>query len=167
MNTRTSIFIIGVVIVGLFSCKKDTEEQATPTATVDNTFPVRFIFVNKSGQPLKGVVLRSYFYNTTENITHLNDAAYSIDYTGRNLYKDSIMHIEYKGVVGCRKGFEVEFMFFNDKGMVTRQCRFANTQNEYGDTIKKPADGIENFHWPMDTLRYFKTYDWHNPADTL
>ena len=158
-----------IIVMAVFiSCKKDKVEQEPPEpAKVDNTFPVRFIWVNHGDSTVKDIVLSSYYYDKVANVTHLHDKSYGKYLTGEYMYHDSIMHQEYKGTLGCHIGFEVDIAIRNSKGNFVRQMDYVSTSNDYGDTIKKASDGIVIFHWPEDTARYIKTYDWHDPNDTM
>lgn len=161
------IFIVTILLLSAFACKKDIGFIPKPVVTPvlpDTTKPrMYFVFVNRTGYKndttavkwLQAVNLYNKFYNPKTNSSNLAQTIYNRNYSAfQYRLSDSIIHMGYVNLTGAQYAYEIRIHWYSSLGVqFGREIRF-NTKNwpNACDTIEVARDTVIKFIYPQDTL---------------
>ncbi|MFM9986913.1 MAG: hypothetical protein ACKVOK_16855 [Flavobacteriales bacterium] len=142
------------------SCRHDPEIVIDPCP---GGYPLIFGFVNQGDTTVTLIDLESKCYRAnvdSSNIFYRQYESLEFDPDDRFPLQDSIIHKQFP----CATPSSFKWMWVK---IVQREqdgstIRITNWELDTANWVYmyEPEDFTEIFHWPEDTLRYIKTYDW-------
>ncbi len=144
------------------ACKHETLVEPIVDTCPDG-YPLRFGFVNHGDTTIKKIDLESKCWRANVDSSAIVYRQYeSLEFDPDDQFPltDSLIHLQFScATPGSWKWMWVKIIQKNPDGTHIRISiwELDTTNWVY---MYEPEDFTEIFHWPEDTLRYIKTYDW-------
>ena len=161
-------YLMGVfMLAAIVGCRQEPIVIETVTETCEGGYPLIFGYVNLGDTTVKKIDLEAKCYRInvdTSSIVYRQYESLEFDPDDQFPLSDSLIHLQYPcATPGSWKWMFVRIIQKNPDGTHIRITTWELSTTDWV-YMYEPEDFTEIFHWPDDTIRYTKVYDWSPPG---